>query len=314
MYVITRILFSIVFLAVFSSCDTQREPLRLGTNIWPGYEPLYLARSLELLPESRIRLIEYPSATQVIRAFRNRTLELASLTLDEALILIHENIPVKIILVHDVSNGADTVLSRPEIASMAQISGKNVAVESSALGAYMITRALELAGLGIDDIEIRHLPVGEHEQAYDRGEVDAAVNFEPVRTRLINKGANEIFSSRQIYGEIVDVLVVHRDIYETSREALQLLVDSWFEALDHARREPEASARIMAGRLNITPAEVIDSFSGLDLPDRNENLRLIGGEQPVLADTIEKLTKILVKNRLVTGDSVTGELLAPDFL
>ncbi|MGB5468727.1 MAG: nitrate/sulfonate/bicarbonate ABC transporter, partial [Sedimenticolaceae bacterium] len=60
------------------------QPLRIGTNVWPGYEPLYLAAERENWKSKLdIRMVEYPSATEVIRAFRNRALEGAALTLDE---------------------------------------------------------------------------------------------------------------------------------------------------------------------------------------------------------------------------------------
>lgn len=305
---------TVLFLGFLSGCKQPDAPLRLGTNIWPGYEPLYLASSINALPAEQVRLVQYASASDVIRAFRNESLELAALTLDEALILVDENIPIKIILVHDISNGADTILSRPEITRIEQIAGRRVAVESNALGAFMITRALEKAGLGLDDITIQHLPVSEHEKAYDQGKVDVVVNFEPVRTRLLKKGANEIFTSKQIHGEIVDVLVIHQRAFEQNQARLQTLVDAWFTALEYFQNEPDAASRLMASRLNLAPKEVIDSFEGLDLPGRAANIKLLRGEQAQLLTTIKALARVLADNNLISSEAVDAEILAPDFL
>ena len=63
------------------------SPILLGTNVWPGYEPLYLARSLGYWDDSSVKLVEYSSASQVIRAFRNDAIHIAALTLDEVLLL-----------------------------------------------------------------------------------------------------------------------------------------------------------------------------------------------------------------------------------
>lgn len=289
----------------------QPEPqkLRLGTNIWPGYEPLYLAREIDSLPSNKVRLVEYSSASEVIRAFRNKTLEMASLTLDEVLLLVQDNIPVKVILVHDISNGADTILARPDITSMKDIIGKRVAVESSALGAYVITRALEINKLSLKDIIIKHLNVNQHENAYKNNQVDVVVNFEPVRTRLLNKGAKEIFTSKEMYGEIVDVLVVHEEVFNQNKSTLKEIINGWFTALDYFSQQPKLAANIMAKRLNVSTQEVISSFKGLELPNRKINRSLLGGKKPKLKTTIQHLNRVLKDNKLLIKDVKDADIL-----
>ena len=152
---IIYICFVSVLTAVLSGCSNETVPtIRVGTNVWPGYEPLYLARNLEKWPEKQIKLVEYPSASEVIRAFRNRSIEAASLTLDEVLLLRQDNIPVTVVLVHDISAGGDVIMATPEIKKVTQLRGKKVAVESNALGAFVITRALQINGLNSSDISI----------------------------------------------------------------------------------------------------------------------------------------------------------------
>ncbi len=309
----TRIAVTLLLLATITitACSGQNDqPLRLGTNVWSGYEPLYLAREIGKLPDKEVKLVEYPSASEVIRAFRNRALEAASLTLDEVLMLVQDGIPVRVILVHDISNGADTILARPGIDSMADIANKRVAVESSALGAFMITRALELNGFSINDIDIRHMDVNAHEQAYLNNEVDVVVNFEPVRTRLIKKGASEIFTSREMYGEIVDVMVVHEDVFENRKSTIKTIVNDWFNALDYFKNNPDKAASIMAQRLNVTPDEVIAGFEGLELPDAQQNLTMLGGDKPALAITIAQLEKVLKANNLISSDTEIPNILS----
>lgn len=76
-----------LLLAILAPLTHAGQVLRLGTNVWPGYEPLYLAAEHEAWPSRfNVRMVEYPSATEVLRAFRNRALEAAALTLDEVLL------------------------------------------------------------------------------------------------------------------------------------------------------------------------------------------------------------------------------------
>ena len=108
------------------------EPLAVGTNVWPGYEPLYLARNLGYYNDS-IRLVEYSSATEVLRAIRNKLIDVATLTLDEVLLLRQSGVDVRSVLVTDISNGGDVIVARPGIETLADLKGRKVGVESTAL-------------------------------------------------------------------------------------------------------------------------------------------------------------------------------------
>ncbi|MBF0256659.1 MAG: ABC transporter substrate-binding protein [Gammaproteobacteria bacterium] len=292
-----------------------QQTLRVGTNLWPGYEPLYLAREIAKPGWGEaVRLVEYPSATEVLRAFRNRAIEAAGLTLDEVLLLKQDGLPLRVVLVMDISQGADVIIARQGIASMAGLRGKKVAVESGALGAYVLTRALELHGLRLDEIESVHLDVSGHRQAFESGQVDAVVTFEPVRTQLLNAGGAEIFSSREIPGEVVEVLVVHEAALQRQPEAVKQLLKGWFQALQLLQHQPQQAAELMGQRLKLSAAEVLDSLAGLHLPSREENLKLLGGPTPDLAKSLNRLHRLMRERDLLGSEIKLQQLLSADSL
>ena len=288
------------------------QRLRIGTNVWPGYAPLYIAADHEDW-EDRLnaRLVEYPSATEVLRAFRNRSLEAAALTLDEVLTLQASGVPVTVIAVLDISAGGDVILAQPHIQRFQDLRGKRIGVESSALGAYMLTRALELNGMALRDINVVHMDISAHERAFNSDQVDAVVTFEPVRTRLLNRGAREVFSSREIPGEIVDVLVVHDDALRVAWPRLRELVAGWFRAVDFMQREPSAAARFTARRLQAKPEDVLAGYEGLELPDAERNTRLLSGE---LQTTAMRLQDALVEHGLLQSSWDIRELFEAGLL
>lgn len=301
------LIFTLLGTLLYGCAQESDQPVRLGTNVWPGYEPLYLARDLGYLSQS-VRLVEYRSASDVLRAFRNKSLEAASLTLDEVLSLKALDIPLAVVLIHDISNGADVIIANTEIEQMDDLVGKRVGVESGALGAFVISRALELNGLTAKDIRIKAVSVNRHEQAFKQDDVDAVVTFEPVRTKLLAFGGNEIFTSKEIPGEIVDVLVVHQDYLDRHPQIIQQLVDGWFKALNYMQSHRDDALDKMAKRLNISAAEVAASYDGLLLPNRVENNELLGGDKPKLANTADKLNQSMVDMSLLT-DNVNTEAL-----
>lgn len=298
-------------LALMASPVHADQALRLGTNVWPGYEPLYLAGQLGYLGDRSVRLVEYLSASEVLRAFRNNALEAAAVTLDEALLLLQHEVPVHIFLVTDISDGGDVILARPELADFESLAGKRVGVEGGALGAYVLARALEMHDLALDAIEIIQLEIHEHEAAYKRGEVDAVVTFEPERTKLLAAGAKELFTSREIPGEIVDVLIVHRRYASIHADALEHLARSWFKALAYLEQHPQDAARRMSKRLRVNPEAALASLEGLRLPDYEENLALLDGPSAGLLEVARRLEAVMLDKQLLSAPVELDRLLAP---
>ena len=102
-----------------TSCSRGTEPtLRIGTNVWIGSEPLYLARELGHLDPKIVQLVEYPSASEVLRAFRNQAIDGMAISLDELFGLAVDGLKPRVILVLDESSGADVVVGRPGMRAM----------------------------------------------------------------------------------------------------------------------------------------------------------------------------------------------------
>lgn len=272
--------------------------LRIGTNVWPGYEPLYLARDLAFYDATPVRLVEYSSASQVSRAFRNGAIDAAALTLDEVLRLAQHDFEPCVVLVLDVSMGGDAILAKPAYTDLASLRGRRIGVESTALGAYVLSRALQQAGMDEADVHIVPLEVDEHERAFLDGRLDAVVTFEPVRSRLLAAGAVQVFDSRAIPGEVVDVLVVRRDALAAQPRAAASVVDGWYRALDFMQAQRGEAMRRFSARMRLGPEQTARAFEGLDMPTRSENRRLLGDAAAVPA-TAARLMRLMRERGLL---------------
>lgn len=301
-------------LAILGSCmQAPPQPLRVGANVWPGYEALFLARDLGYYDNSPIKLVDYPSATEVSRGLRNGDLEVAALTLDETLALAETNPDIRVVLITDVSAGGDAIIAKPEINTVAELKGRRVGVEANALGAFVITRALEQVNLSPQDIEIVSIGVSEHEQAFKQGAVDAVVTFEPTRSNLLAVGANLVFDSTQIPGEIVDVLVVPETVLKSQQKALDVLVQGWFRALNYLDKDPQDAAKRMAPRESVEPEQFLASLELLHIPDLEENQELLSKTDPTLLKVVTKLSELMIEKDLLR-QAVESESLLDDRL
>ena len=293
--------------------EVSQRPLKVATSQWPGYEPLYLARYLDAF-HADIEVVQLASDTDVMRALRNGSVEVAAMTLDEALLLGSQGEPLAVLMAMDFSNGADVVMAWPEIRSLAEIRGRRVGVESTALGATMLAAALEQAGLTLADVQLVDLPIDQHADALLRHKVDVIVTFEPVRTLLRKAGAVVLFDSSAVPELIVDVLVARREVLESRDVQLQDLVRGYYEARSYMVTHPAEAHAFIARRLQLTSLELQQAYTGLRLPSLNDNIRWLTGNPSPFQTQVQQLHRQMRERNLLQGDTAPDILAAPRWL
>jgi NitT/TauT family transport system substrate-binding protein len=295
-----------------AGCVREQEPgLRIGTNVWIGCEPLYLAREMGYMDTKAVQLVEYPSSSEVLRAFRNQAIDGMVISLDELFGLASEGLQPKVILVVDVSHGADAIVARSGTRSMKDLKGKRVAVESGALGAFVLSRALALNGMKASDVKVVPMESNEQPGAFGKGQVDAAVTFDPYREQLLRAGAKSVFDSTQIPGEIVDLIAMRMGVLDAQPKSVQALLSGWFRAIDYLRREPRDAAQRMGIRQQISGEQFLRTLQGLHIPTREENLRLLAGAKPELPASGRRLMDLMLEAKLLRVPLEIENYLAP---
>lgn len=314
-YPVMGIILAILGLVMLLDCSqSPNQPLRVATIPWPGYETLHLAQSLDYFDNQPIRLLHMVNNSQAAMALRNRTADAAMLTLDEVLVLLEDGMDLRVILVMDISSGADVVMARPEIRDLTALRGKRVAVENAAVGALMLDAVLLAAGLTIDDIKLVPKTVNEHLDAYRRHQIDAVVTFEPVRSALLAEGAHVLFDSNQIPGRIIDVMAVRAEVMAEHHSTLKTLVAAHFRALAYQQQHPEDAASRIAPFLGIPAQAVPAQFVGIKIPRLSDNRALLAGTPPELKITATRLANLMLQRHLLERDIDVSRLAEPLFL
>ena len=275
-------------------CSDQTDTLRIGANRWLGYGPLYLADDLHWMTSSGYRLVEYPHTTGVLRGYRNGLLDAALLTLDEALILQSSGQPVQILLVADVSAGADVLFANAHIQQLAQLRGQRIGVENSALGAFFLSRILDLAKLQAREISVIDMPVNEHLNALRTGQIDAAINFASASASFAPLGVHPLLDSRALPNEIIDVLVINPQ--RVSAQQAKRLRELWFTSQEQWFEQRQDIDPRLGRRLGLNGDELAQTLAGLQIGDRalNQQLRNDG----TLLRSLNQLNDYLFSRRL----------------
>jgi len=291
---------SVLFLLLLGGCEKAfNGPIKVGTILWPGYEPLYLAKEQAFFNEQDVELIELSSSTGVIRAMKNGSLHAATLTLDEAISLLVTGVDIEIVAALDVSQGADMVIAQEPFVSLNDLKGKRIAVDTGAVGAVMLVGFLEFAGVSASDVEIVPLKVQNHFSAFHEISVDVVVTYQPVAGELLRAGGHKVFDSSNIPNQIMDVLVVRRDIIEDYSRQLQMLVNGYFTARQLMDTDKQAAMTMMSKRSGIVKEHLDTAFEGLHLPTLEENRIWLGQCGQFMGRRIQTLSELMKTHGLI---------------
>ncbi len=296
-----------------------KEPLRLGVNAWPPFELLYLAREKGFFDAEKVDvdLVDFSSYTGILKAYHQENIDGFLATLNEVQIADNFHDQPEVILVVDYSYGGDALVVRRGIDDLKALRGRRIAFEESALGSYELERLLQIGGLHEDEVvAISRLPE-EAEHDFRKGAVDGVITYEPGLGRLLRgEGARVLFSSRDIPGEIVDVMAMRPSILDGRGEDVRRALRAWFRAVAYMDGHPEAAAAEMATRQHATVGEFLLGLQGARVPDLSENRGLLGsGHLPGrLHETAGRLGEFLVRRGLTKKTASPSRLIRPEFV
>ncbi len=272
---------SVVAACLLAGCTpAPSEPTKVGVNPWVGYDPLVLARERGLLNPQEVQVVELASASESKRAMRSGLLDAATLTLDEAIRLADGGLAVQVVAVLDVSHGADALLVRPGISSLAELRGQRLAFEDTSLGNLMLDAVLDAAQLTHAEVSAFHVEASQHVDVLNSGRADAVITYEPMKSLLQSKGMVPLFDSTDLPGRILDVLVTRADL-PVDRAAAILL--GWELGRRALQEDPVRAAQQLAPGVDLSTAQYLATLEGLRFLPLADSAPLLGGQPPPLS-------------------------------
>jgi NitT/TauT family transport system substrate-binding protein len=291
--------FAAVCVLWLTACGREPvPPMRIGTFPGPTSEVIFLAQERGWLPPSEFRLVEFINGGEVMRAFRNGSIEAAFISLDEVLSLAQSGIDPIILFVTAESRGGDAIVAHADVTTFADLRGRRVGVQVNSMSAYLLRRSLKMAALDVGDLQIVNLAPDRHRIAFARGDVDAVVTAEPVRTELVGLGGVELFSSASLPLELMGVTIVSGEYLERSGERASALCGAWRRAEAEITASADARAWV-AARMQVTPEAFGAMLGSVRLIGRSESEALLGLPRPKLMATAARIQSVLLESGLL---------------
>ncbi len=309
--------FSFCLLLLTGCSPKNTEPLRIGTNPWPGYEFLHLAQEKGYYKEAGldVRLVEFSSLADCRRAYERGQIDGMGTTVIEVLqARDHSSRSPQIVQAVDYSDGADVILGRPGLNSGKNLVGKRIGVELASLGIYVLARGLDNFALSLTEVETVSLDQISMEEALKKGEIDAAVTYPPFSINLQRDGNfPTLFSTKSIPGEVIDVIAVEQKICEERKAEVAALIKCFQRAVAFTKANPKEAYAMMAARQGISPEEfgkaLTDGIVLIEAADQADYFAPHGKLDLV----INQSDRILRETKQITGPDRRANITQPFF-
>jgi len=201
----------------------------------------------------------------LINAFNAGKIDIANLTLNDLFLSNANGVPCKIILMPDVSAGADAIVVSNSINSVQDFVGKQAGVEIATIGHLLFLQALAKNGVAPKSVPMINMAADAAVSAIIAGKLDVAYSYDPFITQLLKSGKGKvIFSSKDVPGLLADTIVAHQPLLDSRALEVQKLVDVWYQVLDFRQKNQGAAYTIEAKRAGVSVEDYAALQKGLE--------------------------------------------------
>jgi NitT/TauT family transport system substrate-binding protein len=259
-----------------SDTASVETPVKMGYSSWAGWWPWAIAAEEGLFEANgaNVELIWFDGYLASMEALAAGQLDANCQTLNDTISFAADAVNGEVaVLVNDNSAGNDKVIVAEEINTIEDMAGKEVALEEGVVGDFLLTLALEDAGMSRDDVTIRNLETGAAAAAFAAGQADAFAGWVPFwETALTREGSKELTSSAEFPGAIPDLLVTSQTLIDERPDQVQALVNTWYDIMAFMAENQDRAFEIMANRANVSPDEFETYLEGTRFFTIEDNL------------------------------------------
>jgi len=296
--------------------NPESGKFRMGIEPWLGYGPWRVAEKQGLFEKNGldVEITNFDTDDQINAAFAADKLDGTNIATHTALRFAASGLPIKIILLEDLSTTADAIVSGSDVESIQDLKGKKVAFEEGTTSDILLSYALAQNGMSKDDIEPVPIPAANAGAAFIAGKVDVAVTYEPYLTTALkqNKDAKLLYTAGEQAGLVGDVFVVSDDTIKNRPGQLVALIKTWDQAVKAYDEDPEGSQAIIEEAVGSKPGQLKTAFDGVKFYDLAQNESELTGTY--VSKTIEDVKKAATDAGLLEGEVDPKDIIVVDFV
>ena len=297
----------------------QKREFKFAWAIYTGYMPWVYAERSGILQKwadkygIKITLTQFNDYIESLNQYTAGQFDgVTGTTVDALALPASAGVDTTALIIGDYSNGNDAVVIKGKGKSLRDLRGMNVHVVELSVSHFMLSRALQMAGLTEKDITITNVADADFYPAYLTPQVQAIVAWKPGLSSIVAEpDASVVFDSRQIPGELIDIVMVNTQTLKDNPAFGKALVGAWYETLAVI---PGSDSRAVAAR------ELMARTAGTNLADFESQLATTHLfvkpadaieflHSPVLAETTELVRDFCFRHGLLGSNAPNKDVI-----
>ncbi len=234
--------FLLLIATLAPAIHAQKPSFTVGWSVYVGWNPYYYMQKSGILKKwadkygVTIKAQRFDYAPS-LDAFVAKNIDACAMTDMEALDMpAAAGVDTSAIIVGDYSNGNDAVITRGGV-TLQQIPGKQVLIVEKTVSQYLIERGMAMNGLESQIKKVKYLNTSDSDIAaafLSNPSKQVVVTWKPMVSQIVKaKDAKIVFSSSQIPGEILDLLVVRTEVLKRpeGEKFAKAITGAWYEVM-----------------------------------------------------------------------------------
>lgn len=213
-------------------------------------------------------------------------------------------------IIGDYSNGNDGILLKGA-SSLSAIKGRQAYLVELSVSHYLLARGLETVGLKPSDVKTVNTSDADIVAAFGAPDVTAAVTWNPqLSVMKAEPGVTQVFSSADIPGEILDLMLVDTATLKANPNLGKALAGIWYETVALMQRqdaEGKAARAAMAKLSGATP-EMFDSQLATTFLYADPKAAVAAATSPALVTTMKLVRDFSFSKGLFKGASSADDV------
>jgi len=288
--------FTLLAAAALASTAAVAQETKVGIGIsgWTGFAPLTLAKEAGIFKKNGldVTINKIPQKDRHL-AIASGAIQCAATTVETWIVWNANGVATTQIFQLDKSFGADGMVVKPGIAKIADLKGKTVAASAPGTAPYFtLAWMLKKNGLSMKDVNVVNLEPQAAANAMIAGtaNLDAAMTYEPFLSAVRAKPeAGKIIATTLDYPMVMDTFGCTPKFLAENPKAAQALADSYFQALEMIKADPQKAFAIMGADVKQSAEAFEASQKYLRWQDKAANQKFFAGEHAAFSKEAAEL-------------------------
>jgi NitT/TauT family transport system substrate-binding protein len=275
------------------------QTIKIGTVVWIGYGPYYVAEALDLYKKSgmKVELQVFTDPALIPPAIESGAVAGGMVTYDQVIGVVAKGSTQRVVAPIDYSNGGDAIVATKDVTKVSQFKGKKVGFNPLSPSDFLLSYALQVNKLTEKDVQVVNMTPEAVPAALASSGVTIGVTYEPSVSQIISmedgKKFHVVFSSKDAPGLITDVLVFKKEYIKSNPKVVQALIQGYIDGLEYMKKNPDDAYKHIGKFLGISAAEVKEQLAGVYNLQANE------------------LGKVFAKSKETTSLYGSGAIIGP---